>query len=81
MSAMQAMPVELVGGPMDGTETTVPVNDPKFDVYLFRRMDEAGRREVMAYAFRGRSLNGGKRWALEFLYYVARQHPKEGGAA
>jgi hypothetical protein len=86
----QMMDVELVGGPMDGAELEVRVNDPGFDVYLFRRdkgPDGEDGREVLAYAFRGRSLCGNGRWALEFLYQVARvgkrvsTEEKKGGAA
>jgi hypothetical protein len=80
MKPPTTMDVELVGGALDGTETTVPRNAPDFDVYLFRRMDEAGRREVLAYAFHGsRTLCGG-RWVLQFLYAVARVVEPKGGA-
>jgi hypothetical protein len=62
--------VELVGGPLDGHRTVVEMSDPDFDVKLFRR-EEAGRREVLAYAFQGGRC--GLRWALAFLYEVGKQ--------
>ena len=63
--------VELVGGPMDGHTCEVEMDDPRFDVRLFVRCEE-NRREVLAYAFQGRTTAGGKRWVLGFLYAVAK---------
>lgn len=63
--------VELVGGPMDGHCCEVEMDDPRFDVRLFTRREE-GRRDVMAYAFQGRTTDTGKRWVLGFLYAVAK---------
>ena len=63
--------VELVGGPLDGHQCEVEMNDPRFDVRLFTRREE-GRREVLAYAFQGRTTNNGNRWVLGFLYAVAK---------
>jgi hypothetical protein len=81
------MDVELCGGPLDGAEGATRRNDAGYDVYLFQAECPVTGRRVLAYVFRGRSVGDGKRWALDFLYAVARQ-PKalppwkrKGGAA
>jgi hypothetical protein len=64
----QAIPVELLGGPFDGHETDVPMNDPEHDVYVFEA-DGAAH----AYAWRGTSNADGKRWLLGYLQKVGRR--------
>lgn len=71
--------VELVGGPMDGHRCEVDLKDPRFDVRLFTR-EEAGRREVLAYAFQGRTTDKGKRWVMGFLYGVGKIGSSRKGA-
>ena len=63
--------VEPVGGPLDGHVCEVEMTDPRFDVRLFTRRED-GRREVLAYAFQGRTTCRGKRWVLGFLYAVGK---------
>lgn len=82
MSEAQAemLPVELVGGPLDGHRAEVRALSPGFDVWLFQR-NETGRREVLAYSFAGRSTDDGRHWVLAFLYEVAWEPREKGGEA
>lgn len=74
------MDVELSGGPLDGFQTDVKVKSSQFDVSLFTWTVAGGMPKVLAYAFAGRTTEGGKRWVLNFLYEVARVGVrKEGG--
>jgi hypothetical protein len=73
--------VELCGGPLDGHVTEVALKGPEFDVWLFRYCHCEGLPTVLAYAWAGRSVAGGKRWVLNFLYEAAKMGVrKEGGA-
>jgi hypothetical protein len=62
------IPVELLGGPFDGHEAEVVMNDLNHDVYLFSE-----RGETHAYAWRGTSSTDGKRWLLGHLQKVGRK--------
>jgi hypothetical protein len=69
--------VELCGGVFDGHLTTVDLAGNAEKVWLFRDKETDA---VCAYEMRGRTLRGGKVWALDFLQVVGRCGV-EGGAA
>jgi len=77
MNLEQRMEVELVGGPLDGFQTDVKVKCKEFDVSLFTWTVAGGQPKVLAYAFAGRTTDGGKRWVLRFLYEVAKLGSKK----
>jgi hypothetical protein len=66
----ELVPVELVGGPLDGTQTEVAMKEPEFDFHLFPHAG-GGRRFTLGYCFAYRTVRGGKRWVLEFREVVA----------
>jgi len=68
MSAGEMIPVECLGGPFDGHQDTVRMNDPHHDVYIFEENGEAH-----AYAWRGTSTDKGRRWLLGYVVGVGRK--------
>jgi len=62
------IPVELLGGPLDGHCDVVRLNDPEHDVYVFETQGGAH-----AYAWRGTSTDGGQRWLLGYVCGVGRK--------
>lgn len=65
------IPVELLGGPLDGHQCHVAVTDPARNVWLFRDLSGPEPKEVHAYAFHGTSTPTGSHWILRHLYRVA----------
>jgi len=63
------IPVELVGGALDGHVDEVTLNNPDADVYLFEC-----DRMTYAYAWCGTSTGpNGERWVLQYLAMVGRR--------
>jgi len=65
--------VELYGGPLDGHVAEVAMFTPGHNVYLFRTPREGGGLDVWAYQWADKTVTGGKRWVLKFLFKAARQ--------
>jgi hypothetical protein len=63
--------VELVGGPLDGHQCTVPWRPADMPCHIFRTREPDGRLGCYAYAQSERVTRNG-RWALGFLLGVGK---------
>lgn len=77
IAAGTLVPVELIGGPLDGLRTECTMKEPDFDFYMFDFVG-GGRKFKLGYCFAYRTVRGGKRWVLEFRQVLSAWNLSEG---